>query len=212
MLFRSAVLAGLLASAKNLIILDEPTNHLDIESAERLEDALGMEGGYEGTLILISHDRALIDATCEHLIVLDGNGGATVFHGDYTEWAEAEKKRTREEAARAAEERAVREEQDRRRKAAEERKRPEVPAKAAVSHAKIPKQQSANSLARMTTEQIEARIEKVQTRLRQVDTELADPDVWRNHARAEKLSTERKSLGTELEPLEFEWSRRAAGE
>src|SRR5690606_12493976 len=90
-----AVLAGLLASAKNLLILDEPTNHLDIPSAERLEEALSPEGGgYEGTLILISHDRALIDATCDHLIVLDGAGNAEVFTGNYTEW-------TRKQAERA---------------------------------------------------------------------------------------------------------------
>src|SRR5207244_1209246 len=77
-----AVLAGLLASAKNVLVLDEPTNHLDIPSAERLEEALSMEDGYNGTLILISHDRALIDATCDHLIVLDGQGGAEVVLGN----------------------------------------------------------------------------------------------------------------------------------
>jgi len=84
-----ARLAALLACAKNLLVLDEPTNHLDIPSSERLEEALATteEGGtYDGTLILISHDRALIDAVCDHLLILDGEGGVTVFHGNYTEW------------------------------------------------------------------------------------------------------------------------------
>ncbi len=83
-----ARLAGLRASTKNLIVLDEPTNHLDIPSAERLEQALRPDddrGGFDGTLILISHDRALIDATCDHLIVLDGHVLADVVHGTYTE-------------------------------------------------------------------------------------------------------------------------------
>ncbi|MFO0831850.1 MAG: ABC-F family ATP-binding cassette domain-containing protein [Phycisphaerales bacterium] len=207
-----AVLAGLLASAKNLIILDEPTNHLDIESAERLEDALDLEGGFDGTLILISHDRALIDATCDHLIVLDGQGGASVFHGNYTEWAEKEKIRKREEAARAAEEQSRREEQERRRREAEERKKSEAARTARQAGPGNGRQPSTNALARMKTEQIEARIEKIEARVRQIDVELSDPDVWRNHSRGESLSNERNALAAELEPLEFEWSRRAAEE
>ena len=206
-----AVLAGLLASAKNLIILDEPTNHLDIESAERLEDALDMEGGFDGTLILISHDRALIDATCDHLIVLDGHGGATVFHGNYSEWAEKEKQRKRQEAAQAAEEQARRAEQEKKRREAEERKKSDTTraSKAPPPPAANGKGPTANSLARMKTEQIESRIEKIQARIKQIDAELSDPDVWRNHAKGDALSSERNSLAEELEPLEFEWSRRA---
>src|SRR5690606_1350584 len=73
-----AVLAGLVAGAHNVLVLDEPTNHLDIPSAERLEQALAAaEGGFDGTMLLISHDRALLQSTCEKLIVLsaDGRGG-----------------------------------------------------------------------------------------------------------------------------------------
>ncbi|RMH10926.1 MAG: ABC transporter ATP-binding protein, partial [Planctomycetota bacterium] len=83
------MLAGLLASAKNLLVLDEPTNHLDISASERLEEALALPergGGFEGTLIIISHDRAFLDATCDHLIVLDGKGGACVVPGSYRAW------------------------------------------------------------------------------------------------------------------------------
>ncbi len=204
-----AVLAGLLASAKNLIILDEPTNHLDIESAERLEDALDMEGGFEGTLILISHDRALIDATCEHLIVLDGHGGAEVFHGNYSEWAEKERQRKRQESARAAEEQARRDEQDRKRREAEERKKAEAARQSRPAPRTNGSNPSANALARMKTEQIEARIEKIETRIKQIDAELSDPDVWRSQVKGESLSNERNALAAEMEPLEFEWSRRA---
>ena len=49
------VLAGLVAGGHNLLVLDEPTNHLDIPSAERLEQALGRDGGYGGTLLLQPH-------------------------------------------------------------------------------------------------------------------------------------------------------------
>ncbi len=200
-----AVLAGLLASAKNVLVLDEPTNHLDIPSAERLEDSLALPDedaeGFDGTLLLISHDRALIDATCDNLLILDGRGGATAFAGGFTEWhdkqLELAKAREREEADRQAR----REAEERRRRAQELAKAPRPP----VSD----KGPSANSLARLKTEQLESKIESIETRLREIDHALADPDVWRDHARASTLGEERTRLQADLEPLEFEWSRRA---
>ncbi len=197
-----AVLAGLLASAKNVLVLDEPTNHLDIPSAERLEEALAIPDedndlGFDGTLILISHDRALIDATCDHLLVLDGHGGARAFLGGYTEWHEKETARKREQQ-RADAEKSFRRE-------AEEKKR----AAAAKSRDVRPSAPSTNALARLKTEQLEAKIEKLETRLKAIDAELLDPAVWRDHARSAALGAERTALRGELEPLEFEWARRA---
>jgi len=195
-----AVLAGLLASAKNLIVLDEPTNHLDIPSSERLEEALASETGYDGTMLLISHDRALIDATCDHLIVLDGMGGASVFEGNYTEWRRREDTRAAQQAQAQAEAKARADESERQRKAAEERRRGEQRTRA----------DAGDKLARLKTDQIEARIEQLETRVRELDAQMADPDVWRDHAKMNRLSAERRRAIEEKEPLEFEWSRRAA--
>jgi len=195
-----AVLAGLMASAKNVLVLDEPTNHLDISSAERLEEALSPEGGFEGTLILISHDRALIDATCEHLLVLDGLGHVEVFHGNYSEWHEKDFARRAQRDREEAEAKRRRDEAEKRRAAAEAARRREESAR---------KSPSTNSLARLKTEQLEDRIEKLEARITQIDSSLADPDVWRDHARTSQLSDERARLAAELEPLEFEWARRA---
>ena len=133
-----AVLAGLLASAKNVLVLDEPTNHLDIPSAERLEEALSMDGGYDGTLILISHDRALIDATCDHMIALHGDRTADVVLGNYSDWHEKAEARRKEEAAaakgaEAAERRREEAEQKRRAGAAEESKTSLSPATSSVT-------------------------------------------------------------------------------
>lgn len=198
-----AAIAALLCSAKNLLVLDEPTNHLDLMSAERLEEALCDEGGYEGTMLLISHDRALIDATCDHLIVMDGAGNAEIFHGGYTDWHEKDVQKKRELARAAAEEKNRREENEKARKAAEERKKQPSKASAASS--------SSNGLARLKTEQLEERIEKIQVRIKQIDGEMNNPDVWRNADKASKLTEERNSLTGQLEPLEFEWARRAEG-
>jgi ATP-binding cassette subfamily F protein 3 len=200
-----AVLAGLLASAKNVLVLDEPTNHLDIPSAERLEEALSVEGGYEGTLLLISHDRALIDATCDHLLILDGRGGCEVFLGNYSEWHEKHQSRLKEQAAREAEEKRRRENSERSRRAAEEaRKRP-----ATFSSPTAKSGPSVNALSRLKTEQLEARIEKIQERIKEIDAAFADPDVYSDPKRCSRLGDERKKLLEELEPLEFEWSQRA---
>ena len=182
-------LAGLLASAKNLLVLDEPTNHLDIPSAERLEESLTADGGFEGTLLLISHDRALIDATCDHLIVLDGEGGARITVGNYSDWRARQDER---DAARLA---------------------PAEPTNAKPRKNKSQKTRQTDSsggpMSHLRMEDIESRIETIELRLGEIDAELNDPDVWKDLQRATGLTSERESLQAELEPLEEEWSRRA---
>jgi ATPase subunit of ABC transporter with duplicated ATPase domains len=190
--------AKLMLTQDNVLILDEPTNHLDIPSAERLEEALSLEGGFDGTLILISHDRAFLDAVCDRLIVLDGKGNARTVLGTYSEWAVKQREELAQQRAREAEETAKREEQQRKRDAAKQAKPDATKA-----------DPSANALARMKTDQIEAKIEKIETRLREIDAQLADPETWRDAERTDRLAQERTKLAGELEPLEFEWSRRA---
>jgi ATP-binding cassette subfamily F protein 3 len=209
-----AVMAGLLASAKNLLVMDEPTNHLDIPSAERLEEALAVpeeDGGdlaYDGTLILISHDRALIDATCDHLLIFDGQGNVETFVGNYTEWAEKSKERRSAEARAAAEEAERRDKAERQRREAEERRQREAAAKPGGKPASKPGPK--NPLARLSVEDLEARIEKAQTRIKAIDEEMATGDVWKNPARCNALGDERGQLVRDLESLEMEWLGRSA--
>lgn len=204
-----AVLAGLLASAKNLLVLDEPTNHLDITSAERIEEALAMpdeelgEDGYEGTLLLISHDRALIDATCDHLLVLDGSGSVEVFHGSWTEWHAkhlAKLKASKETAA------AERERQD---KAAAQRKQAEAKKNEPIKPAASSKRGSGSSpLARLSVDQLESQMNTLQSTMREIDEELAFPETWKDHARAKSLSDRRTEAKHELDAIESEWLKR----
>ncbi|VAX39040.1 Bis-ABC ATPase YheS [hydrothermal vent metagenome] len=188
-----AVLAGLLASAKNLLVLDEPTNHLDIPSAERLEESLSCEGGYEGTLILISHDRALIDATCDHLLVLDGKGDAEVYFGNYTQWRA-------HKAAQA--EAAVHQTSGRSRR----------PSQAAPPAATRPPPGASKSKSRfswMGVEQIEERMGELQAEMVEYDDQLAGLELWKTPDRAAEVRAERDRLQGELDELEEEWLRKA---
>ncbi|MDX6556108.1 MAG: ATP-binding cassette, subfamily er 3, partial [Miltoncostaeaceae bacterium] len=74
-------LVGLMARGGNLLVLDEPTNHLDTESREALEGALE---AYDGTIVMVSHDRALIDAIATHTLALE-DGVAVLRLGGYTD-------------------------------------------------------------------------------------------------------------------------------
>jgi ATP-binding cassette, subfamily F, member 3 len=75
-----AALARLTVNGANLLILDEPTNHLDIWACDSLEEALK---AFEGTVIVVSHDRYFLNRVVDLLVVLDGRGGSEVVYGNY---------------------------------------------------------------------------------------------------------------------------------
>ncbi len=77
-------LARLLLSAPDVLLLDEPTNHLDLESVEWLETFLA---SYEGAVLIVSHDRDFLNATCNRIAELDG-GSITEYVGDYASFVE----------------------------------------------------------------------------------------------------------------------------
>ncbi len=77
------LLARLFAQPANVLVLDEPTNDLDIESLELLEDTLQ---GYNGTLLLVSHDRAFLDNVVTQTLVAEGAGRWKEYVGGYSDW------------------------------------------------------------------------------------------------------------------------------
>ena len=77
------LLAKLLAQKSDLLIMDEPTNDLDMDTLDLLEDALG---DYEGTLLLVSHDREFLDRTVASVIALEGDGKASEYVGGYYDY------------------------------------------------------------------------------------------------------------------------------
>jgi ATP-binding cassette subfamily F protein 3 len=92
---RRLALAVTVASGANFLVLDEPTNHLDLESREALEAALE---AFPGTVLLVSHDRALLDAVAERTLAIE-DGELHSYDGG---WAEMLRRRE-ERAARAVE-------------------------------------------------------------------------------------------------------------
>ncbi len=145
-----AILIGS-ASPPNVLILDEPTNHLDLESREALEQALSE---FAGALILVSHDRALLDAVGTRTVAFEDRSLRS-YVGGWPEYV-----RVREERARGV--------------ASNPAKGAPVQAPAARSKRNTPPQ----SDARRDQERLEREIEKAEAALRDIEDELADPSAW----------------------------------
>ena len=197
-------LAMIVWQKPNLLLLDEPTNHLDLETREALTDALAQ---FEGTLIVVSHDRHLLRATTDQFyIVADGRLGE--FDGDlddYRDWLlktkmgkEAELPTASASAAAAAVASAP-PAIDRR-----EQKRQEAEQRQRLSALKKPIE------ARI--KRLEEQMAKHNARKAEIDTQLADPAIYdqANKETLKTLLTDQAYCGKELAQLEDEWMEKQA--
>tara|TARA_B100001059_G_scaffold23064_2_gene18456 strand:+ start:2783 stop:4705 length:1923 start_codon:yes stop_codon:yes gene_type:complete len=180
------ILASLVGGAHNVLVLDEPTNHLDLPSAEQVEAMLGRSGPWDGTLLLISHDRALLEATCDRLVILDGKGGATVHDGRLSDWLSQSQAATPSPAEQPI--------------AAKNSKPVNQPTR---------KKESSNPLSRLSLTKLESQIEAMERRRNEIDGELGQPDIYTDGAAVKRLTAERQQIETSLLPLEQEWEKRA---
>ncbi len=200
-----AVLAGLVAGAHNLLILDEPSNHLDIPSAERLEQALSLppdEGGYDGTLILVSHDRALLTATCDQILSLDGDGSWRLFKGTY---AEFDALRVASEASPAPAPSAPR-----KTTTAPPANAPKpTPTRKVNPQRTAPRTSARNPLSSFPLDELEARVQAITAQLASIDAQLGDPLVYADRKKTNTLLDERTTVESQKLRLEEEWLRRA---
>ncbi len=176
---RRLSLAILVASGANVLILDEPTNHLDIESREALEDALA---AFEGAVILVSHDRALLEAVGTRTLVCDG-GELRSHPGG---WADYERTRGEREVAE--------------REAASAAK-PARPGGAAKRHGSGGP--SKNALRRVG--ELEQQIESAESDLRGIEEELADPAAWSSPAKAKQAAERHEAAKRALAELYERW-------
>ena len=153
-------LAMLELERANLLVFDEPTNHLDVESIEELEDAIGE---FDGTTLLVSHDRALLRALVTRVWVLH-DSHILDFPGTFEEWEAASKERAH--AARVA--------ADEAKKVAELKERQKV----RVAQESKKGEQASKKNARQAVEAAEKKIADVEARIEKIQAELADPDLY----------------------------------
>ncbi len=211
-----AVLAGLVAGGHNVLVLDEPTNHLDIPGAERLEAALreftqaktgyGSNRGEAGTLMVISHDRMLLDQIVDQLIIFDGHGHVEHFLGTYSEYLAATKGKP---AAALVDHKAGAGGPSGGRAKPQAAGQGAKEGSAKPQAAKVAEKPKKSRLAHLSQAQLEARIVEAEKKLAELDTRLADPAVYRDAAAVKRIQGERGRAQAELAPLEEEWASRA---
>ena len=177
------MLTRLLVEGRNVLLLDEPTNHLDIPSREALELALA---AYEGTLIIVSHDRHFVDQMADRMLWLE-DGQAHLTEGGF---AEALERRERRKAAAVP----VREEP-----------RPVV----RIPSAPPPPSKPRGRFAKLKTEELEARIAAAEKRLRALEAGFGKTEVYLDPARLKADQEEFARVRADLALLEDEWLSRS---
>jgi len=179
-------LAMMMLSRANLLILDEPTNHLDVESIEALEDALE---AYDGTVILVSHDRALLRALATKVWVLH-NRHVTEFAGSFAEWEAASEERAHAASVAAAEEEQLRRVKERQKT---QRREATQPARPAAGDGR-----DARRLAREAQKAVEAaegEVARLEAQVQALTQALEDPELYTTPAGVSKSA----AMGVELE-------------
>lgn len=178
---KARLLLGLAAfEGPHLLILDEPTNHLDIPMRDALVEALA---GYKGAVIIVSHDRALLDAACDRLWVVS-EGRVKPFNDDLDAYAKQVLEQRKDAAKRESSASSSLKEE--RRMAAEKRQN----LKPLREKAKV----------------LEQQVEKLTALLARADEALANPEIFqKSPERATQLAKDRASLAEKLAQAEDEW-------
>jgi ATP-binding cassette, subfamily F, member 3 len=175
---RRLSLAILVSAGANVLILDEPTNHLDLESREALEAALQ---AFQGALLLISHDRALLDAVGTRTVAVEGQT-LWSYVGGWPEYVRVRAERA--EADRAA-----------------KRTKPPAAPKPAPPPPKPSKRQA---------ERLEREIADAEAALAALETELADPQAWNDPRSAAKSTARHAAAKRALDELYEKWEQVAS--
>jgi ATP-binding cassette subfamily F protein uup len=188
------MMARLLAKPSNLLVLDEPTNDLDVETLDLLQEVLD---DYDGTVILVSHDRDFVDRVASTTIAMEGDGRAVIYAGGWSDYQDQKPKSTKATTA-----------PDR----AKAPSTPPAPVKAAaVAPASRLSFTEAHRLKALPGE-----MEKLEAEIARLEGFLADPDLFSREpqkfakASAGLVERQEKLAAAEEEWLELE-DRAAAG-
>jgi ATP-binding cassette subfamily F protein uup len=175
------LLAQLFTRPANVLVLDEPTNDLDIETLELLEELLL---DYDGTLFLVSHDRAFLDNVVTSCLAFEGDGVVREYVGGYSDWL-------RQRPTKAATVRETRAEK------LAPTPEPQKPASKKLSY----KDQR-------ELDQLPARIEWLETEQADIQARLADPELYkRDPAATKQLGARLKEIESELGAAYSRWER-----
>jgi ATP-binding cassette subfamily F protein 3 len=177
------MLTRLLLQGNNVLMFDEPTNHLDIPSREALELALSV---YEGTLLIVSHDRHFLDQCADRILWIE-DGMWRLTEGGYREAFAA---RQRERQMRV---------------------KPRVESSAPViESAPPPARARPSALGRVKTPELEARIMKCEERIAELNRRYADPEVFKDPESLKRVRDELRAAQEELKELESEYGQRSS--
>lgn len=175
------LLARLFTRSFNLLVLDEPTNDLDVETLDLLEDRL-LE--FNGTLLLVSHDRAFLDAVVTSTLVFEGNGVVREFVGGYSDWV-------RQRAPDIVPPRVV-------------PARP-TPTAAPVKDVRPAKKRKLSFKEQAELAELPARIDAAEAERTQLYSTLADPETLRDAAAVMRARERLTALDASLETLVARW-------
>jgi ATP-binding cassette subfamily F protein 3 len=192
-------LAMLMLTRANLLVLDEPTNHLDVETIEVLEDAIET---YEGTVILVSHDRAMLRALASKVWVLHDRH-ITAFDGTFAEWEVASEERAHAAAVRASEEVALRRIDEKKRTASRQER----------STTNVDSQRKSLRQARDRAADAERKVSEIDGEITTLTTTLDDPELYTKPGgveRAHKLGAQLDTLRARLDKALAAWEQETA--
>jgi ATP-binding cassette subfamily F protein uup len=188
------MLARALTKPSNLLVLDEPTNDLDLETLDVLEEMLG---DYEGTVILISHDRDFLDRVVTSVIAPEGNGKWIEYAGGYSDMLSqrgADLSREEAKPALPAPDKAA---QD---KAGEDKRKTGSPAPSAAPRRRL------NFNEKHALETLPKAIAKLQTEIAKLQRTLDDPDLYRkDRTRFDEASAAIATAQRDLAAAEDRW-------
>jgi ATP-binding cassette subfamily F protein 3 len=189
---RRLSLAVLVASGANALVLDEPTNHLDLDAREALEDALL---AFDGAVLLVSHDRALLDAVGTRTIAFE-DGRLHSYEGGWAEYARVREERREREASAQQQRRAVKRERRAAKSAGNGRARPAGPSK--------------NEVRRIG--ELEREVERREAALRKLEDELADPAMWSSPSRTKRNTKRHVAAKRAVEEAYSAWEKASSAD
>jgi ATP-binding cassette subfamily F protein 3 len=189
---RRLSLAVLVASGANALVLDEPTNHLDLDAREALEDALL---AFDGAVLLVSHDRALLDAVGTRTIAFE-DGRLRSYEGGWAEYARVREERRETQASAQQQRRVVKQERRAAKSAGNGQARPAGPSKNAVRR----------------IGELEREVERREAALRKLEDELADPTMWSSPSRTERNTERHAAAKRAVEEAYSAWEKATAGD